>query len=196
MLTVMSPDGSYYFLGQPHPPLNVYHPFQDPTLTMLEERVEAFDKWVVSYYPHEYPVTPEGLARAAAAPLTMPPPTEPNMAEARHAPPGQVHERDMLVFQAAMTHGIYANLKNLAFYPSASEKGQGEDRREDWTMLEVKYVWCDQSIWEMPWGVHLVQAEVEQARSEGRTIRDIQFVRFRGANHFVSSPSSYGQSVR
>ena len=51
----------------------------------------------------------------------------------------------------------------------------------------MRYLWCDRSPWMMPWGAHIFGLEVEKAREEGRKVRDIRFVRFKGANHFVSS---------
>ena len=54
--------------------------------------------------------------------------------------------------------------------------------------MEVRLVWCDHSTWEMPLLAWTLQKELEEAERAGQKVRKVDFVRFRGANHFVSTP--------
>ena len=56
---------------------------------------------------------------------------------------------------------------------------------ERWGKLELRMVWCDESIWEMMWTVACMRKELEEARVAGRAMRRVSYVRMRGENHFV-----------
>ena len=78
-------------------------------------------------------------------------------------------------------HGVLGPLKDGAFYLRDVPLGA-----EDWRSVEVRYVWCENSVWEMPFGYHLLSTELEEARKGGKKVRNVSFGLIRGANHFVS----------
>ena len=64
-------------------------------------------------------------------------------------------------------------------------------RLEHWQDLEVRVLYCDRSIWDSVQAGWWVQAQTARAHAEGRPMRNVKAVRFRGANHFVSRRSYY-----
>ena len=106
-----------------------------------------------------------------------------DVAEVLHCRPGELHASDALIVQAGVAHGTFERMKRQALYVKDGARGEGGD---EWAEVEVRYVWCDMSVWEMPWGARVVSEELEAAREAGTDVRNVQFVRFRGANHFVS----------
>ena len=56
-----------------------------------------------------------------------------------------------------------------------------------WDAIELRYIWCDQSVWEMPWGSWALRKELKDAKASGQSRRKVTFIRLRGANHFVSA---------
>ncbi|KAI0738065.1 hypothetical protein C8Q80DRAFT_1114191, partial [Daedaleopsis nitida] len=62
---------------------------------------------------------------------------------------------------------------------------QVEEDGDDWPDVEVRYLWCDRSIWEMPLAAFRLSRDLEEAKSQGKRVRIVNFVRFRGANHFA-----------
>ena len=120
-------------------------PLSDESIPTWEGRVRALNVSLLRYHPHEYPVTPEGLAHADVTESADPAPTT-GTEGARHAPPDDVHWRDIAIFGATRVETFW-ELKEAAFYPA--EAGE-------WDGLEVRYLWCDRSPWMMPWGAHIV----------------------------------------
>ena len=52
--------------------------------------------------------------------------------------------------------------------------------------LQVKVIYCYQTIWSIPWGIHEIKNTQEELKKEGKKVRPVQFVTVEGANHFVS----------
>lgn len=89
--------------------------------------------------------------------------------------------------------GLYEFLRNRTLYltkfaiaiPAVAETV------EDWDKVKLRYIWCEKSVWEMPWGMVNFQRDLEEARKSGKETRKVQIMKFSGANHFVSSPCPY-----
>ena len=62
-----------------------------------------------------------------------------------------------------------------------------DDDSDEWRDLKIMHLWCDKSAWAVPYGVLELRAEIANAKSAAKAVRNIHFVRSRGANHFVSS---------
>ena len=74
--------------------------------------------------------------------------------------------------------------------PNTSEDDDEGDTGDDWADVEVRYLWCDRSVYEMPWGTWALRKELEEAQAKGLRTRRLAIARLRGANHFVSCTSS------
>ncbi|KAI0632766.1 Alpha/Beta hydrolase protein [Trametes polyzona] len=95
----------------------------------------------------------------------------------------------------ARRHRPYARTKALLALPSAHAINPLKERAlyhpagkadaDPWADVEVRYVSCERSVWEMPWGTMLLKREIENARAKGLPIRNIRLVFVKGANHFV-----------
>ena len=97
-----------------------------------------------------------------------------------------------LFAKACFAHGVYEWLRKKAF--SLQDVPAGED---DWRSVELRYIWCDRSIWEMPLLAWTLPRELEEVEKAGGSVRKVNYARFRGANHFVSlsSRSAGGSGV-
>ena len=101
--------------------------------------------------------------------------------ESTYDPPCAPNGSESLLAGATIMHGVLGPLKDGAFYLRDVPLGA-----EDWRSVEVRYVWCENSVWEMPLGYHLLSTELEEARKGGKKVRNVSFGLIRGANHFVS----------
>ncbi|KAI0648547.1 Alpha/Beta hydrolase protein [Trametes meyenii] len=178
-------DGSYILYGYPPPP-DFYEPLFDTTLTEAE-RIERFSVWVTGHYAHGDVFTRGASALEFRTALADPPPTltrisPDDIVELTHVPPQEAGGSDALLAEVCLAHQPYGALKDAAFYLRSGGPVEGAS---DWAGVEVRHVWCDRSIWEMPWGVKFIVEELEEARRAGKPIRDLQVVRFKGANHFA-----------
>lgn len=165
-------------------PDELYHPLHDPKLTPAE-KVEHFGLWVASYYAHGDVWTLGAAALESRKALQDPPPTiktltPEEVAESVHSGPGETGGTEHLLTHTSITHGTYSSLQKRAFHLSEAADG------DDWRHVEVRWLWCDRSIWEMPLVAYTVARELEEAKKQGETVRNVKFVRFHGANHFVS----------
>lgn len=106
--------------------------------------------------------------------------------------PGEPGGSDACLMHEGIGHGLFASVRLDALYlPSRNVEdedgdGDGDEDKDEWRDIELRYLWCDRSVWEMPWCAWSLSAEVEQAKSDGKHMRGIQIVRVRGVNHFVS----------
>ena len=106
-----------------------------------------------------------------------------------YRPPGSLGGSDQLLVAGGYRVGLFGKLWEAAVAPSRA----GEDRWED---LEIRVLWCDRSIWDSVHAGWWVEAQVARARAEGRAMRNVTTVRFRGANHFVSYCSAWSSIPR
>lgn len=134
------------------------------------------------YYDHGSPITVaslehrNALATPQASIVGM---TPDDLAGVLYSPPSVSGASDNLIMMSGIKHGMYATLKERAFYPEEGE----------WAGLEFRYVWCDHSVWEMPYTKLMIEAELEEAKKLNKRTREIKLVRLREANHFVGLPS-------
>lgn len=158
-------------------PETKYDPFEDETIPLLE-RPEAFNKWVTGYFTHGESAETLELRTPAAEPrpsiLSI---TQEELVRAFHPGPAGPEGSDRLLVLAGIASGLNRIMKEEGFYP------EGED---PWKHVEVRYLWCSQSVYEGPWGAWALRKELEEANKAGRRTRNINVVCLRGANHFVS----------
>lgn len=88
--------------------------------------------------------------------------------------------------------GVFSSLREGGLY--TPKEGQPGDA---WNGVEVRYISCERSVWEMPWGTSLLRKEIEAAQEQSLPMRTIRFVFVKGANHFVSFDlsSSHGRRL-
>ena len=87
-----------------------------------------------------------------------------------------------LLAQMMVVHGVIVAARQGAFYPKEPEEGAS-----NWENVEVRHLWCDRSVWEMPWGTKMLKEEIDEAKKAGKHVRDVVFARLVGGNHFVST---------
>ncbi|CDO68088.1 hypothetical protein BN946_scf184788.g19 [Trametes cinnabarina] len=172
-------DPPHHVLGYPLPD-DPYNPLFDPAIPP-EERERAFTNWVSGYYAHGN--TPDALERKT--PLQDPPPTlstltPEDIARTLSLGPGAPGGSDALLLHFGIKLGLYEPLRKGALYlPTADQGGNALQN------VEVRYVSCERSVWEMPWGTLHLERELEEARAKGLPLRNIRLVFVRDANHFV-----------
>ncbi|KAI0643290.1 hypothetical protein C8Q79DRAFT_1074459 [Trametes meyenii] len=54
-----------------------------------------------------------------------------------------------------------------------------------WPDVEVRHVSCEHSVWDIPWCLWSLKAELERANKAKECVRAVRLVHVRGANHFV-----------
>lgn len=165
-------------MGYP-PPDGFYFPLNDSSIPP-EEVTKIFSLWITGYYAHGD--TPETLSTRNA--LNEPTPTAIRMLPEDHAfsfhePPTLPDGVDSVILQSGLKSGAFSRLREAALF--APQNGEVA-----WPNVEFRYVWCDQSVWMMPWGAWSFRADMEQAKKDGKPIRTHSVVRMRGANHCVS----------
>lgn len=57
---------------------------------------------------------------------------------------------------------------------------------DDWRTVPLRHLWCNRSVWHMPWAAWSLHKEVEEARKSRHRMRVISSVCLRGVNHFGS----------
>ncbi|RPD55325.1 hypothetical protein L226DRAFT_513358 [Lentinus tigrinus ALCF2SS1-7] len=177
-------DVPYLCLGYPMPD-GLYVPLHDAELAP-EEWLEHFCKWISAYYSHG-DVARDGVSALESRHyLENPSPTTSRMtteevAQCKYDAPGNPGGSDNGVVVACITrHGTCASLRKGAFRLRETVSGM-----DDWRDVEVRYLWCDASTWEMPLGAWTLRKELEEAEKAGEIVRKVEYVRFRGANHFA-----------
>lgn len=177
-------DAAYHTLGYSPPsrPGDAWNPFMDTSISPDETTV-AFAYWVSGYYSHGD--TSDKLERRT--PLSDPPPTITTMTpeERANVIPS---ECDSLLLQAGLRSGLFGQLRESALFLSPPKNGSEleERERDEWRAVEVRHVWCDQSVWELPYAAWALRAELDEAKLAGRLMRNVTIVRLKGGNHFVS----------
>ncbi|KAI0668283.1 hypothetical protein C8Q78DRAFT_1071552 [Trametes maxima] len=54
-----------------------------------------------------------------------------------------------------------------------------------WPDVEVRHVSCEHSVWDIPWCLWSLKAELERANAKKEQVRAVRLVHVRGGNHFV-----------
>ncbi len=197
-------DFSYVLMGYP-PPEDPYNPLFDPVLGK-EEKVVVFNRWVTGYFSHGD--SPDALERRK--PLEDPSPTIErltleDLATCVYPPPGELGGSDSRLLLSAIKYGLFAILREHALYYGRSKEGLGcsdsessEGVGDEWSNTELRFIWCEQSVWEVACGIWRLRAELEDAKDRNAALREIRIVRIKKGNHFVcpSSNARYVSDVR
>ncbi len=167
-----------------------------------EEKVVVFNRWVTGYFSHGHSI--DALERRK--PLDDPHPTIENLtaedlATCVYPPPGELGGSDSRLLLSAIQYGIFAILRNNALYLGGSKEGLGRGNSEssegagdEWSNTELRFIWCEQSVWEVACGIWRLRAELEDAKDRNAALREIRIVRVKKGNHFVC-PSSNARCV-
>ncbi len=163
----------------------MYHPLHD-LASPVEERLEKFGVWVSSYFTHGdlFASGPKALEDRNAAedlPPTVTTMSAEDIAESTSAAGAPGGSEDLFA-KACFAHRVYESLRKRAF--SLHDVRAGGD---DWRSVELRYIWCDRSIWEMPLLAWTLRKELEEVEKAGGSVRAVDYVRFHGVNHFVSA---------
>ncbi|KAF9484545.1 alpha/beta-hydrolase [Pholiota conissans] len=171
-------DPPYHALGYKSP-TNWYNPIFDSSIAP-DERPKRFLTWVSGYYDHGETVFLLEQRTASADPrptvLAMSPEDIEYGMDIRPTLPGG---SDSIMLNEGIKHGLFATLREEAIYI-----GKYPRRGREWNDIGLKYLWCDHSIWEMPYGALTFQGEIDDAKKMGRAMREVSVVRLKGANHF------------
>lgn len=164
-------------------PEDKYHPLEDESIPPAE-RPLAFSKWVTGFFTHGS--TPETLERRN--PVANPPPTiltlTPEELSSSFLPqPAGPGGSDLLQLNGGISSGLNKVMKDKAIYFTGPEGDEDQDDR--WQDVELRYLWCDRSVYEMPWGTWAFRKEIEEAEKKGLKMRKITIVCLEGANHFA-----------
>lgn len=187
-------DGPYHTLGfPPHP--DGYNPLFDPALAP-GEGPRIFPAWISGYYSHGEDLTKlefrDALPKPLPTILSMDPSEVHACLELSPTLPGGSDDRLLML---GIKLGVFAQVRDEVAYLTekkivTDDDGEEEEVDKEWNNLALRYVWCDQSAWEMPWGKFCLEAELEEGKKAGKMLRKIEMVRLKGGNHFVSSFAS------
>ena len=164
-------------MGYPLPD-GYHYPMDDPSIS-LEEGMRILPLWVTSYYGHGDTLETLSLHDS----LIEPTPTVVRMSPedltlAFHQPPSLHDWTDPIILRSGIRRGVFSRLREAALFAR-------DNAEVAWPNVEFRYVWCDHSVWLMPWGIWSFHAELEQARKSRKGVRTHSAVRMRGANHCV-----------
>ncbi|KAH9851838.1 Alpha/Beta hydrolase protein [Lenzites betulinus] len=171
-------------LGYPYPKDDPYNPFFDTSLTH-EERLKVFTTWITSYYAHGATLAAFERRRGLTTPVpTIEGMTTEDFESTVHVPPGLPGGADWTLILGCITLGAYKPLREGALY--LSDDVEGTKRAGDgWRDVEVRYVWGERSIWEVPYAAQLLRQEAADAKKGGKPFRKLTTFCIRGANHFA-----------
>jgi len=166
-------------------PEDKYHPLDDESIPP-NERPLAFSKWVTGFYTHGD--TPDTLERRT--PVDNPPPTiltltPEELASSFLPQPAGPGGSDLLLLNGGIASGSNRVSKNEAFYLKDKHDEGEEEGGDQWEDVELRYLWCSRSVYEMPWGMWALRAELEEAKKKGVKMRNVTIVCLEGANHFA-----------
>ncbi|KAJ3005855.1 hypothetical protein NUW54_g4159 [Trametes sanguinea] len=174
-------------LGYPYPARDPYNPFRDSTLT-YEERGQVFTKWITSYFSHGDTVDKFERREALSAPLpTLASMSNEDFASTVHVPPGLPGGSDWTLLHDCLTFGTFTGLREGALsLPPAGLGPKGAAAHVDACAdVEIRCVWGDHSVWEVPYAAMMLRQEVEESKSNGRASRPVSILCVKGANHFA-----------
>lgn len=188
-------DPPYHALGYP-PPSTFYNPLTDSSHP-VGEGIKLFPAWVSGYYTHG----DSAHELEHRTPLQEPPPTILTMtpsevAMALFPGPGEVGGSDEVFLHSGVRCGLWQILRQRALFISPPSLDASDDEKENlrgWNDLELRYVWCDHSVWELPWATWALQEELAEAAKAGREVRKVTLMRLRKANHFVRTFRAYNR---
>ncbi|KAI0628897.1 hypothetical protein C8Q77DRAFT_1067320 [Trametes polyzona] len=176
-------DGSFLCFGDPHP-ASWWQPLFDETIPE-NERAARFSVWVGGYFAHGDFLRLGADALEFRNPLPEPTPTATRMTpeeltELTYPAPAEEGGSEGLICQACIAHGTYVKLRESALFPPAPVEGAS-----DWRGAQVRHLWCDRTIWEVPLATKYLIEELDEAKKAGKPLRDFALVRLEGGNHFA-----------
>ncbi|KAJ3540882.1 hypothetical protein NM208_g4854 [Fusarium decemcellulare] len=174
-------DSPYTCFAYP-PPEDAYLPLRDESIPP-EDRAEAFSRWVSGYYTHGPPTEhDDGLERRIPAQdrrSTIDTTTKEQIEGFFDSTVAGFEGSDILHAGLGLSTGLNAELCDRVFYlPQDSTRGF-------WETLQIVYLCCDRSVYEMPWAALSIQNQLKEAEQLGRKMRNISIVIMKGANHFA-----------
>ncbi|KAL1945086.1 hypothetical protein VTO73DRAFT_2706 [Trametes versicolor] len=181
---VVLSDPPSFLLGYPYPAHNRWNPLFDTSLT-YEERGKVFTNWITSYFAHGDTVdTFERRHALETPPSTLATQTKEDFEATVHVAPGVPRSgADWRLMYGCTAFGVYEPLrKGTLFLPQEGEK---ETSGEEWRDVEVRYVWGDRSVWDVPYAALLLRQEVADGVREGRPMRKFTSLCVKGTNHFA-----------
>ena len=99
---------------------------------------------------------------------------------------------DIITFHLGIQTGLWRTLHQRSLRLSDQQGGDVADhaRRDTWRAVELRFVWCMKSVAEVAYGMLLLQEELEAARRDGVSLRNVTVVRVKEGNHFVRTLAS------
>lgn len=190
---MLAPDPPYSVLGFSHHE-DLRMPIDDATVTDGKVVIA----WLTGFFDHSippsFPSTPIldpkiGLGRT---PVPNPPPTIATIPpeEIQNViciPPAAPGGSDVLPYEAGQRLGLFEEMRKKALYATAENLKDVTEEKKKWReSVEVRIIWCDRSIWGVPWGISQLYREVEDAKAKGElSVGEVNIVRMTGANHYV-----------
>lgn len=191
-------DPPYSILGFPHHE-DLRMPIDDPTVT----DGKAVIAWLTGFFDHtippSFPSTPILNPKLALGltPVSNPPPTIATVSpeEIQNVfciSPAAPGGSDTLLYEAGQRLGLFEEMRKKALY--ATEVEDVTEEKKKWReSVEVRIIWCDRSLWGVPWGISQLYREVEDAKEKGDlSVGEVNLLRMRGANHYVRKFCYFG----
>ncbi|KAI0260307.1 alpha/beta-hydrolase [Gloeopeniophorella convolvens] len=166
-------DPPAHLIGYPIP-FDGYNPLR---ITDPVQMATAFATWVSSYFSHGdtldtlSPRDPVLVPRRSILDMS-PEEIKRNI----YAQPAYPEGADALLMSNGVQHGLWARLRAATLFPPGSSA---------WDDIELRYIWCDRSVWLTVVSGWAFEAEVAEARASGKRARNHSIVRLHGANHFA-----------
>ncbi|OJT03294.1 hypothetical protein TRAPUB_6072 [Trametes pubescens] len=175
-------DPPSFLLGYPYPARNRWNPLFDTSLT-YEERGQVFTNWITSYFAHGDTLdTFERRHALKTPPSTIAAMSKEDFEATVHVQPGVPGGSDWTLMHGCHALGVYGTLrKGALFLPQDGEK---KTSGEEWRDVEVRYVWGDRSVWDVPYAALLLRQEVADGVRDGKSMRKFTSLCVKGTNHF------------
>lgn len=163
-----------------------------------------FPEWVSAFYTHSIPSTflssPSANVELSTKALIDPPSTFSTLTvyeieNVVYAEPALPEGSDGILLEAGHRLGLFEEMRKKALYAvtqgSTDRKltvnGTPKKETQWWAKVEIRVIWCDQSPFVFPWGIQALYRELVDAKAAGRAREgEVNIVRMKGANHFVS----------
>ncbi|KAI0668265.1 hypothetical protein C8Q78DRAFT_1081648 [Trametes maxima] len=178
-------DTAYHTLGYPVPEGIEYRSFFDPKLSPNEQG-RAFSVRISGYYVHGD--TPDSLE--LDTPLQDPSPsffrlTPEEVSRLQHNEPGLRGGTDSVLMESGLKLGLFSALRQASLYLPVEGDGR-PPRAASWPDVEFRFIFCEQSVWEVRPGLWALRKELDEAKNKDLQVRNVRLVIIRGANHFVA----------
>ena len=172
------------FFGYPTPP-DPIAPQNDPSFTK-EQRSVVFSKWVTSYFQHPFYQVEQSLPEKSTSNLFQAIPE----GVAKYRPPS-IESFTKADIESCIE--VEAGDKDLKLFMKLSQRavhdltfGTFFDNNSDLD-IKVTVIYGRATIWMALWAVWKLEEELDQWRTEGKDLREIELAEIPGGNHFVSS---------